>query len=345
MSDGDKETEIGNFMDEPAFVYQLFGRKDLRKTSDDDWATGPAPGALRVRSLFSALSPGTELAAYRGAPPLRPTKNIYPRLMGYCNVGEIVSAESEGGEHKVGDRVLTHAAHRTRFTIRPDEILAKLPPEADAKSASTTYLFHLGYNACLRADVRAGQNIAVIGLGTLGLTAAAVARMSGASVAGYSSHVADNSDYTIFGLDSVLSKELSGDSTDYDVVITTSNNWPDWELALQLARPGGKIAVIGFPGREQGQPDFNPLDSKYFYDKQLVLLSCGRTADLDVPAQDIRFTLKRNCAFLLRAVLNDDLPGQHLIGQVMPAGKLDEAYQQLASHREGGGTIVLDWTV
>src|SRR5688572_21668827 len=39
---------------------------------------------LLARTEFSAVSLGTEMAAYSGEPPLRPGI-IYPRLVGYCN--------------------------------------------------------------------------------------------------------------------------------------------------------------------------------------------------------------------------------------------------------------------
>ena len=40
---------------------------------------------VRVETQFSAISIGTEVAAYKGISPLRPVTNPYPRKVGYCN--------------------------------------------------------------------------------------------------------------------------------------------------------------------------------------------------------------------------------------------------------------------
>ena len=54
---------------------------------------------------MTAISPGTELAAYVGLPPLRDGP-AYPRLQGYCNVGRVLTV-GERVRHLVpGQRVL-----------------------------------------------------------------------------------------------------------------------------------------------------------------------------------------------------------------------------------------------
>ena len=128
-----------------------------------------------------------------------------------------------------------------------------------------------------------------------------------------------------------------------DLVITTSNRWEDWALALRLARKGGTICVLGFPGRTEPEPPLNPLDSQFFYDRQLTIHACGQSPDLDVSAHDLRFTVKRNCEFLLHQIVAGKLPARRLIASVQPWERLPEIYDQLAHRTSHGLTCVLQW--
>lgn len=322
-----------------AFLYSLAAPFVLNMVEDSE---ARQPDAMLVRTLYSAISPGTELAAFNGLPPLRETAKPYPRLLGYCNVGEIMSVPDTVDDYAVGDMVLTHAAHRTHYGLTRREVLARVPKGADLPAAATTYLFHLGYAAALKGEMRAGLRVAVIGLGTLGLTSACLARTSGAQVIGYSSHVQFSDTLRAFGLDQVLEKSQSEDG-DFDVVVTTSNTWSDWQLAMKLARRGGQIVVLGFPGRGEPAPDFNPLASQWLYDKQLTIKSCGHTPDVEADPIDLRFTLRRNCDYLLSEILQERLPARSLISEIRPAEELEEVYRELSRDRRQGCTVVLDW--
>lgn len=322
-------------------VYKLVSPKRLVAECDQESVSPPEADQILMETVVSAISPGTELSAWRGDPPLRPTTNIYPRLMGYCNVARVTQVGHNVKDWKPGDLVLSHSSHRSHDKISADNILCKIPLGADPVLGSTVYLFHLGYSACLKANVQAGHSVAVVGLGTLGLTSAAVANLSGAIVNGYSDQKPPSE---AFRLSEVHSKKNVQKLSYADVVIITSNKWSDWKLALELARPGGVVAVLSFPGRGQAACDENPLDSKYFYDKQLTLMACGHVPDLQVSPQEVRFTLKRNCSFLLKKILDDRLPAQAIIDEIRDAKELPSLYREMAISRRGSGTVILDWT-
>lgn len=323
------------------YVYRLIAPETLVAEDDRDAVSPPNENQVLTETVFSAISPGTELAAWRGDPPLRPTANMFPRLVGYCNVARITQVGAGVGDWKPGDMVLSHSAHRSHDKILASDILCAVPDDADLALVTTSYLFHLGYSACLKANVRSGHNVAVIGLGTLGLTSAAAANLAGAIVTGYSDQ---SPPPEAFHLSAVHPKGDASKLGYADVVITTSNKWSDWTLALELARPGGVVVVLGFPGRGQPRYDRNPLDSQFFYDKQLTFTACGFMPDLSATPQEIRFTLKRNCAFLVDAILAERLPAKALIEEIRDASELPGLYKEMAVSRNGSGTVVLDWT-
>ncbi len=325
------------------FIYRVTAPETLVK---DPLQHRADAGHLWVQSVMSAVSAGTELAAFQGAESLRPGTPRFPRVVGYCHIGRVIQAGSDDSIYQPGDLVLSHSAHGSHAHLAEDAVLCRVPAEMNLVHASTTYLFHLGYNAALKTEIVSGMRVALVGLGTLGLTSAAVAQMSGAEVTGFSNHTGPNTDLTAFGLSGVApkSRDLGNLDSHFDVVISTSNTWDDWQLALRLARPGATVGILGFPGRGQDRPDENPLGSALFYDKQLTLRACGLSPNRDIPEHEIRFTLKRNCAFLMRAIAQNKLPAGALIQDVVPASDLGQVYQNLMHERIGGRTFVLDWS-
>jgi len=66
-----------------------------------------------------------------------------------------------------------------------------------------------------------------------------------------------------------------------DIVILTANPWNAYRLSMEIVRQGGRVGILGFPGRQQLPPDFNPLDPGWIYEKQLTLLGAGFAPQTD----------------------------------------------------------------
>jgi threonine dehydrogenase-like Zn-dependent dehydrogenase len=280
------------------------------------------------------VSAGTELAAYRGDPPLRPTAAPYPRLVGYCNVAEVVAVGGGVQRFKVGDRVLSHQSHRSAYVCDESAILTTLPLELDSLIASTVYLFHLGYVSLLSAGVQAGHRVTVIGLGPLGLGTVACAQTMGIGVGAISNQSASLALAREWGATAVDRREAAALAA-ADCVVLTSCLWQDWRLALETVRSGGTIAVLGFPGRGQGLPDFNPLDSRWLYDKQLTIKFTGSPAS---PEQ-----LRRNIAHLIGLMATRRLDPAPLISRTIHWRELPNLYAEMATGRGSLITAVLRW--
>jgi threonine dehydrogenase-like Zn-dependent dehydrogenase len=313
-------------------------------------------GALKgnevaAETIYSAISPGTEVAAYQGDPPLRPS-NPYPRVVGYCNVAEIIAKGNSVSEYEVGDKILTFQSHRSAFVCTEESIITKIPDNADLIETTTTYLFHLGYNTLLKGGLKPGHNVAVVSLGTLGLTTVALASLFGARVYAFSNHPMSLELAEAFGARLVFKKNTQNileaiqkdtQRTGIDIVVTTSNSWTDWKLAISLPRKGGNVCVLGFPGRTEPIPNFNPLDSQFFYDNQLTLIACGYSPDYMIDAHDIRFTIKRNCKVLLDLIAIKKLPAGRIISSVIDWHEIGTVYEIIAGKEVPYLTGVLKW--
>lgn len=322
----------------------------FREETIDLGALGP--GEFVGRTITSVVSPGTEVAAYVGLPPLR-AGPVYPRLVGYCNLAEVVAVGPSVTRFSPGDRVLTFQSHRSAYRTTEDSVIAVVPPSVPPAEAAATYLYHLGLNALHRARLVPGQTVAVVGLGTLGLATVAVADSCGANVVSLSDSPEARARAEAVGAREVFAKDdveraiqwasQAGAQAGIDTVVTTSNRWSDWLLALKLVRKGGTIVIIGFPGRGEPLPTFNPLASEHVYDKQLTIIAAGETPDLDVPAHDLRFTIKRNCAYLLDLIGRRKLDARLLVSETQPRDGLATVYERLASREPTLVTCALDW--
>lgn len=305
-------------------------------------------GYVLCETLVSVISPGTEVAAYTGAPPLRPG-NVYPRLVGYCNVARVIKVGADVSSVSEGDRVLTGSCHCSHFLIAENDIFSIIPDALESRYAACAYLYHLGYDTVIKSGLSYGSTVVVLGLGVLGLGAVAMSSRAGANVYAISDYSTSAMIAKIFGAKRVFSRDefeelklLLGNRLS-DVVISTSNSWLDWDLALQIAGRNGFIGVIGFPGRGLSPPKSNPLDSQYFYDKQLHIQGVGLAPEGNDTRQFLKFNQKDNLSFILKEIEAAHLKPDLLISDVFSWDKLEDAYNNLITRDGSSITYALEW--
>ena len=129
----------------------------------------------------------------------------------------------------------------------------------------------------------------------------------------------------------------------FDLIISTSDTWEDYLLSLELLREGGTCVLLGFPGRGKNPPEFNPLDSRLLYDKQLSIKYAGYVTESDVSKMDVRFTLKRNMNYLANLILQGKLDTKGLSSNVIGWIDLEKAYKALENRVGNDFTGVLKW--
>jgi len=299
-------------------------------------------------TIVTAISPGTELGAYTGLPALR-SGVAYPRLQGYCNVARVLAVGVGVGSIKPGDRVLSFTSHRSHFVIATDEVLLVLESGDRADDIVCTYLYHLGYNAALRSDVRAGSRVLVIGLGALGLASVAVASLAGARVFGLSDHVIAQRIAVESGARAVFARSDTGALRTAlseglaDVVIVATNSWDDWAIALDMAAIRGTIACLGFPGRGQAPGSFNPLDSRFFYAKQLRIEAVGHSPEKPDARGFLRFNERENLRYLAELIVGGRLNPRLLASGSYPGSDIVRAYRDLLDRKDSAITYLLQW--
>lgn len=164
-----------------------------------------APDEVRIRTLHSGISAGTEMTQYRGTNPYllkrwdadrrmfledADTSLTYPiRNLGYEEVGEIVEVGSAVADIPLGSYVFGTWGHRTHHVANLDYTRPRLmPPGAEPIFGIFSHIGAIALNGVHDGQIRIGDTVAVFGLGVLGQIVAQAARQSGARVIGIDLH-------------------------------------------------------------------------------------------------------------------------------------------------------------
>ena len=150
------------------------------------------PDQVRVRAIVSGIKHGTEMSLYSGDTPFVDRvfdpelrmfmpgegKGLYPCRLGSWLVGEVIETGDAVTQYHVGDIVHGEMAHRPTNAISEAKIFplaAGMQPEL----AVFTDPDDLRGGVVHDAHVKVGDNIAVFGMGALGLIAIQIARLNG----------------------------------------------------------------------------------------------------------------------------------------------------------------------
>ena len=329
------------------------------------------PGSVLVRNVFSLISAGTErtsvetaqasmLQKARSRPDLvrqvvdnfnregllSTYKKVRERLdnfkeLGYSCAGVVI--ESAVDDIKAGDRVacagVGYASHAEIVSV-PRNLVVKVPDEVGFDEASFTTVCAIAMQGVRQADVRVGEQVAVIGLGLIGLIAVQLLKASGCRVIGMD--VAPrNFDLALkLGCDRCIISnhdavfEVQSFTRGYGadaVVITaaTTSNEPV-ELAIQCARKRGTVVVLGAVGMN--------IPRSPFYEKEINFrISCsygpGRydpdyeEGGQDYPLGFVRWTENRNMEAALDMMAQQKLNVGALITHRIPVEESLRAYE------------------
>src|SRR4030042_219810 len=138
----------------------------------------PAFGQVLVKTIISAISPGTELLGYRGLAPADLAKDetitalagdfSFPLKYGYAAVGQVLEL-GRGVAPGWQDRlVFAFHPHESHFLATPDELLP-LPAEGSPEDAVFFPNMETAVTLLLDGQPLMGEQVAVFGQGIVGL--------------------------------------------------------------------------------------------------------------------------------------------------------------------------------
>ena len=264
-----------------------------------------------------------------------------PMALGYSSAGTIVKLGKGMQGFKVGQRVACAGggfAVHAEYNIVPRNLLTPLQKNVDFESAAFTTLGAIALHGFRLAEPQIGENVAVIGMGLLGLLTAQIASAAGCNVLGIDIDPARLTLASSLGLQSAF-REKAVDSAQaftsnrgFDVVIIcadTSSNDPV-ELAGVIARDRARVVATGAVGLS--------LPRKIYYEKEISFINSrsygpGRydpnyeENGQDYPLGYVRWTEGRNFEAVLDLMSKGKLQVQPLITHRFPIEKGVKAYE------------------
>lgn len=318
----------------------------------------PGPGEVQVRVTHTAISPGSNVyifqtGSYTGDWEGKPQDCIY---MG----AGVVSKLGDGVEGlAAGNTVSMNGIGHQEYAVVPARRAHKLPATVSPEAASLSYLAGWAVSALHLGRYAAAENVAVIGLGLVGSSAALVAELMGARVLAIDiapERVAFGSG---LGLGAVVQAddpqaerqiaEFVG-SRGVDLVLETSGAWSGFEQAFSLAREYTRIALMGLYRRPPAagyalklHQMLYSFPSKLHY-KKIDIIGCGYDPEETLQDAPYTFTRESNYAYLLEQAGRGKIDLSKLVTHRFRPDEVETVLQRFAGGEKGMIGAVFDWT-
>lgn len=154
---------------------------------DSELDTNLSPDEILVRTEWTFISAGTELANYTGkdAAVFQPGSwCAYPWKSGYAHVGTVLAAGGQVTRCTVGDRVFSCSAHASMVKVSQNSLVVQVPGGMDLAVVAASRMAGVATSAAVMAQIPVHPWVVVFGLGLVGNLAAQSFRVLGGQVIG-----------------------------------------------------------------------------------------------------------------------------------------------------------------
>ena len=328
----------------------LYGPRDLRIEDDVLDMGNLGPHDVWVQTKITALKIGTDRGNYEGAEPV-PGSPEYPRPVGDSNLGIVRGIGAQITDLSPGDRVFSRYWHQSAYVVDRAN-LVKVPDGVADEDAVYAGLYNLCALAYRRCQYQPGENVAVVGLGVLGMGEVALGNAYGARVVaiGNSPIRLDmakkmGAHITLMYDDPALREKLDEwtQGVGVDLVINTANPWSAYRVSMEIVRSHGRVGLLGLPGRGEGPLDFNPLAMEWLYHKSLTLTAISGCAMYPYGSEDDRFDLQKSSHHIFSLMAEGKVEPKRLITHRLPYQSMVEAYEMIYRREKGMLGVLFEW--
>jgi 2-desacetyl-2-hydroxyethyl bacteriochlorophyllide A dehydrogenase len=310
----------------------------------------PANNQALIRAIFTGISTGTERLWYEGTNPgLRSGRRRYPHYPGYEFVGEVVEVGAEMRDQlAVSDLVFTMAPHSTHAVITLDDLWYRLPPSLTPANALAVALTSTSVHAAHLGALSAGDEVAVVGLGTLGLlmtqtlkelgSLAVVAvgrsphKLELASMLGATAVVDRNDEAVMHDLYS------SSFTRGVDLAVECAGESDALTVSIGLTRSQGRVVMAGLHQRPAA------LSGEDMFSKELSILGL-RSAGNVLPTSEVnRWNRRANFKVASQLVGSGAVKLAPLITHRFDPNRAEEAYELIASSPADYVHGIFEWS-
>jgi 2-desacetyl-2-hydroxyethyl bacteriochlorophyllide A dehydrogenase len=307
------------------------------------------PDEVRIRTLYSGISAGTELTLYRGTNPYltkrwdadrrlfipgEATSLTYPVTnLGYEEVGEVIEVGTDVRDISTGARLFGTWGHRTHFVANTEYVHPRLMPQAlDPICGIFSHLGAIALNGIHDAAIRLGDTVAIFGMGALGQIVLMMAKKSGAKVIAVDLYDSRLELAKTHGADVTLNagREQAGtavkdltNGAGADVCIEVSGSTVALHEAIRAAAYSAKVVAMGF---FQGEAHGLYLGDEFHHNR--INLVCSQISGV-APEQSYRWNKMRLWQTAIRLQAEGVLELRSLITHRAPFEQAASLFEQL----------------
>ena len=257
-----------------------YARKDLRY--EDIPEPSPGPGQVKVKINLAGIC-GTDLKEYEAGPGMIAVDKV-PLALGHEFAGRVAEVGKGVTDFKVGERVtavgywycgecyyckrgmynicqnagftgLTVDGCMAEYVVVPSYAVYKLPDSVSDELGALVEPLSVALHAVRQGNVRPGDTVAIVGAGTIGLSALMAAKAAGASEVYLVEKVKRRGEIALaMGATAFINPD-DGDPVQRvrdltcglgaDISFECVGIPATAQLALELARSGGTIVIVG----------------------------------------------------------------------------------------------------
>jgi threonine dehydrogenase-like Zn-dependent dehydrogenase len=311
---------------------------------------------VRLETLYSGISAGTELTHYRGSNVYLhkqwDSKNrlflsksgaaskTYPIYgSGYEECGKIVEVGENVSKVKVGDVIYGTWQHRSHRVVHEDYAAGRiLPKNMEPILGIFSQMTAISYNGILDAAIRLGETVAIFGLGVPGQICAQMAKRSGARVIGIDlidsrlkmGQEIGSVDVILNGTEGNVAEKIKNIThvTCVDVAFELSGAYPALHEAMRAVAYSSKIISLGF---YQGAGKALFLGEEFHHNR--VNIVCSQISGV-APELSNRWDVDRMVRRGIELQAEGTLNLKPLITHEFSLSQIEEAYDLLDRHPE-----------
>jgi 2-desacetyl-2-hydroxyethyl bacteriochlorophyllide A dehydrogenase len=308
------------------------------------------PNELLIESLYSLVSPGTELAILSG----KESWARLPVVPGYCNVGTVVAVGKAVSKFSQGDVVLNYGAHRKYNRMADSGFVLKVPDGIDLKLVPLTRLATVAFTAIRVSDIELGDDVAVVGLGLVGNFAAQLARLQGGRVIGIDLSEKRTDVARACGVELTVNpsqedatariQELTGGAGVHSLIDATGN--PKVIVAnLPLIGQMGELILLGSPRGEYQSDVTDVLNYVHLFGRGSIRFKGAHEWQYPTLHDPfVKHSFERNSRIIWRLYQEGKLEFDRLITHVVKPQDAASIYEGLRTRKDEHLGCVFDWT-
>ncbi|MFD0971256.1 zinc-dependent alcohol dehydrogenase [Plantactinospora endophytica] len=324
-----------------------------------------APPEVRIATLFSGISAGTEMSYYRGTNPYLskrwdPDQRLFRQVgddgaattlsypidgKGHEEVGAVVEVGTEVDDVVPGEIVWGKWGHRSS-TVKPADYVRRrrLPVGTDPLLGVFSQIGAIALNVVLDADIHVGETVAVFGLGVPGQIVAQLARRNGAEVIAVDPHDSRLKTAASLGATHTVNanegsvgeriRELT-DGRGADVALEVTGSYRALHEAVRSVSYNARVVAAGF---FQGEAAGLALGEEFHHNR--VELRCSQISGVS-PQLGHRWNEERLQRTVMGLAASGRLQLEQLVTEVLPVERAAEAFELLDNSRERVLQVVL----